>query len=210
MSNPKLLDLFCGGGGASMGYYQAGFEVVGVDIEPQPKYPFTFIQGDVFQVLPDIYRNFDVIVGSPKCQRYSTITKCGTDKEYEDQIPQLRWKLMFYGRPYVIENVPRAPLIDPTILCGTMFGLNVIRHRAFESSLKLAEPPVHNHVKTVVKHGRRPDRTKHYAAATGHMSDVPFVQESMGISWLGQKGLAQAIPPAYTLWIGKQLMKRFE
>jgi DNA (cytosine-5)-methyltransferase 1 len=93
------------------------------------------------------------------------------------------------------------------MLCGTMFGLNVIRHRNFETSFAIQAPKKCEHVKKVVKHGRRPDRAIHYAAVTGHFSDVAFAQESMGIKWLGQKELAQAIPPAYTKWIGDVMMK---
>lgn len=211
MNRMKCLDLYCGGGGAGHGYYLAGFDVTGVDINPQPKHPahMQFIEGDALEVLKDIdyCRQFDLIHASPVCKRYSTITKTAkTQEQHPDDIPVVRGLLEKIGKPYVIENVPGAPLKDYVELCGTMFGLNVIRHRWFECWPTVWFPPFTcNHQKRVVKHGRKPNRAKHYAAVTGHFSDVAFAQESMGIDWLGQKELALAIPPAYTEWIGNQM-----
>lgn len=205
----RCLDLYCGGGGAGHGYYLAGFDVTGIDIDPQPKYPLTFIQADALEVLRDIEycRQFDLIHASPVCKRYSTITKtAGTSEDHPDDIEEVRDLLQEIGKPYVIENVPGAPLRNYVELCGTMFGLNVIRHRCFECWPEVWFPPFTcNHQKRVVAHGRRPNRGKHYAAVTGHFSDVVFAQESMGVNWLGQKELSQAIPPAYTKWIGQQM-----
>lgn len=203
----KLLDLYCKAGGAGMGYHRAGYEVTGVDIEPQPKYPFKFIQADAIAYLLEFGHLYDVIHASPVCKRYSSITKtAGTADNHPDQVAELRNVLKAIGKPYVIENVEGAPLFNPLMLCGTMFGLNVIRHRLFETNPVVWFAPFScNHSKRVVKHGRKPNREKHYAAVTGHFSDVEFAGDSMGIDWMGQAELSQAIPPAYTEFIGKQL-----
>ena len=208
----RVLDLFCGGGGGAKGYYDAGCEVVGVDNQPQPRYPFPFVRADALCYAILYGRKFDLIHASPVCKRYSSITKtAGTQLNYRDSIGITRKVLKWLGVPYVIENVPGAPLINPLMLSGTMFGLNVIRHRLFECNPPILFAPAScQHIKPVVKHGRKPDRKKHYAAVTGHFSDVEFAQESMGIDWLGQKELAQAIPPAYTRWIVKQIISMIE
>lgn len=193
-----------------MGYHLAGFDVTGVDKHKMSNYPFSFIQSDALSILDDIEfcRQFDLIHASPVCKRYSSITKtAGTEKSHEDDIETVRVKLQKIGRPYVIENVPGAPLKNYVVLCGTMFGLNVVRHRLFECCPEISFPPfLCNHSKRVVKHGRRPCREKHFAAVTGHFSDVEFARESMGINWMGQSGLSQAIPPKYTEWIGLQML----
>lgn len=207
MIKPRLLDLFCGGGGAAMGYYRAGFDVTGVDITPQPKYPFDFIQHDALDYAQAKGYLFDVIHASPPCQAYSTITP--DQSKHKDLIADTRNLIAGLTRGYVIENVPGAPLIQPYVmLCGTMFDLLIERHRHFECfpPILFAPRPCW-HVRKVVKHGRKPDRDRHYAAVTGHFSDVEFAKQAMGIHWLGQKGLAQAIPPAYTQWIGNQILK---
>ena len=191
-----------------MGYSRAGFEVVGVDNQPQPRYPFRFILGDALCYAVLYGREFDLIHASPVCKRFSSITRsAGTQLNYRDSIGITRQVLDWIGKPYIIENVPGAPLINPLMLCGTMFGLDVIRHRLFECNPPIFFAPAScQHTKPVVKHGRRPDRKKHYAAVTGHFSDVEFAQQAMGIDWLGQKELAQAIPPAMTEWLGKQMI----
>lgn len=205
----KLLDTFCGAGGCSEGYARAGFEVIGIDNEDQPKYPFQFIKADALEVLSDrrFLSKFDVVHASPVCKRYSSITATAkTHNNHPDQIEEVRKLLIASGKPYVIENVPGSPLKDYVELCGTMFGLNVIRHRLFECNPVIWFPPATcNHHKRVVKHGRKPCNETNFAAVTGHFSDVAFAQKSMGIDWMGQKELAQAIPPAYTEWIGLQM-----
>lgn len=208
MNKPLLLDLFCGAGGAAMGYHRAGFDVVGVDIEPQPKYPFEFYQGDALEFCRKYGKDFDVIHASPVCKGYSIITRsAGTSENYPDQVPETREVLISTGKCYVIENVPGAPLKNYVVLCGTMFGLNVIRHRLFECNPGIYfSPACCNHHKRVVKHGRRPDREKHFAAVTGHFTDTEFGRAAMGIDWMVQKELSQAIPPAYTKWIGEQIL----
>ena len=211
---PRLLDLFCGAGGASMGYSRAGFEVVGVDIKPQPHYPFEFHQADALTYPLD---GFDAFHTSPPCQ---FITVAGTNhrkagKTYPNLIPATRQRLIETGKPYVIENVPGAPLRNPFILCGTMFGLRLKRHRLFESNFPMWWPPA---TCSCYRPGFdcRPNGVhKAYAFAfgaklisvSGHNFHLADAQEAMGIDWMGQKEISQAIPPAYTEYIGKYLLK---
>lgn len=209
---PLLLDAFCGAGGAAVGYKRAGFNVVGCDHEPQPHYPFPFIEMDAIEFIRQFGPYADAIHASPPCQRYSSITRtAGTQDTHPDLLAETRTALRDTGKPYAIENVPGAPLHNPLMLCGTMFGLLVVRHRLFECN-----PPVWfapgpcQHLRPVVKHGRRPDTTKHYAALTGHMSDVGFAREASGIGWMSQGELAKSIPPAYTEYIGAHLLRVVE
>jgi DNA (cytosine-5)-methyltransferase 1 len=202
----RLLDLYCGAGGAAMGYFRAGFtEIVGIDIKPQPRYPFTFIQGDASCPTDAIdYFTFDAIHASPPCQVHSK-TKHLADDCHEDLVDKTRRLLRRIGKPYVIENVPGAPLIDPIALNGFMFDLPLNRERWFESNVPLPFmllPPAH---KRQVKMGR-PIVDGDIIQVVGHFSNVPYARRAMGIDWMGQKELAQAIPPAYTEWIGKRLL----
>lgn len=208
MGRPRLLDLFCGAGGAAMGYYRAGFDVVGVDLEPQKHYPFEFHQADAMTYPLD---GFDVIHASPPCQAYTTAGKQWRKqgKEYPDLIAVIRSRLDPYNLPYVIENVPGAPLIDPILLNGPMFGLKVRRRRYFETKPRLdfilipPDPP------SQYRMGRRVSEGD-VITPVGHFSNVVYAKKVMGIDWMGQKDLAQAIPPAYTEFIGKQLMERIQ
>lgn len=141
---PRLLDLFCGAGGAAMGYHRAGFEVVGVDIKPQPRYPFEFIQYDALGFVASHGKEFDAIHASPPCHEYSTATRHRKNRgiTYPDLLPGTQKALRGIGKPYVIENVPgaKALLSDPMLLCGGMFDLGVMRHRYFESTLRSFRP----------------------------------------------------------------------
>ena len=143
----KLLDLYCKAGGASVGYARAGFEVTGVDIKKQKRYPYKFIQADALEILQDedFLSQFDVLAGSPPCQTHSATKHLriaqGKSTDKVDLIPQTREAFVKSGKPYIIENVPGAPLIDPVILCGSSFGLKVRRHRLFESNIKLTGLP---------------------------------------------------------------------
>lgn len=139
---PLLLDLFSGAGGAAVGYHRAGFDVVGVDIEPQPDYPFRFYRHDALQFLAEHARLFDAVHASPPCQHYCRTNRgnSGNHLAYPDLVADIRRALERTALPYVIENVPGAPLHDPVTLCGEMFGLRVIRHRLFESNLPLLQP----------------------------------------------------------------------
>lgn len=202
---PRLLDLCCGAGGASVGYARAGFEVVGVDIEPQPSYPFAFVQADALTFPLD---GFEVVHASPPCQLFSLATSFhGTHGRHVNLVDPLRERLRASGKLYVIENVVGAPLCSPIRLCGAMFGLRVYRHRLFESNLLLFEPP---HVRHRVK-AARPGaiaRSHEFWSVGGHFGQKHLAQAAMGIDWMvSVREIAQAIPPAYTEWIGRQLMR---
>jgi len=135
----RLLDLFCCAGGAGTGYHQAGFDVVGVDINQQLNYPFTFVCADALKLDPEFIASFDAIHASPPCQSYSDLAKRnGNADDWPRLIEPVRELLIQTGLPYIIENVEGAPLINPVILCGTMFpGLRVIRHRLFEANFEI-------------------------------------------------------------------------
>lgn len=216
MNTIRILDGCCKAGGCSVGYHRAFTEtgidvqITGVDIEPQPRYPYRFVQDDILAHLGAHGWEYDFIHVSPPCQRYSSITKtAGTQDRHPDLIAPVRFMLQTLGKPYVIENVPGARhlLHNPIMLCGTMFGLLVQRHRYFETSFPLwFTDATCNHHRKVVKHGRKPDPDVHFAAATGNFSGVAFVKQAMGIDWMIQRELKEAIPPAYTHWLGKQVV----
>lgn len=205
----RLLDLFCGAGGAAMGYYRAGFtDIVGVDIEPQPRYPFEFVQDDALAYLPRHGLEFDLIHASPPCQKYSLASQQWRKegREYPDLIAQIRELLMQIGKPYVIENVPGAPLRNPTVLNGAFFGKNLRRTRWFETKPEIPFFLLPPEGPSRFKMGRKPSKNDP-VVPVGHFSGVERAQQVMGIDWMGQKDLAQAIPPAYTEWLGKQISK---
>lgn len=189
-----------------MGYHRAGFDVVGVDIKPQPRYPFTFIQADAFDYLRDHGHEFDVIHASPPCQAYSWSAK-RWNKKREDLVDSIRAELRPMEKAHIIENVLGAPLVYPVMLCGTMFGLGVIRHRYFEiycgGCLFHWLTPDCQH-KGSVSDGD-------YVTVAGHGGNgraaLHLWKRAMGIDWMSKDELTQAIPPTYTEWIGKQLMK---
>lgn len=204
---PRLLDLFCGAGGAGMGYYRAGFEIVGVDIRPQPRYPFAFIQGDALEYAATHGHEFDAIHASPPCQAYS-VTKSIHGRRYPDMVASTRGLLERIGKPWVIENVMGAPLVNPLMLCGTMFNLRVIRHRLFE-----ANPPAYFAPATcchLYRTGRRGQYDKGqggFITVAGHNFSKQYAALAMGIDWMTTGELAEAIPPAYTEFIGRHLLK---
>jgi DNA (cytosine-5)-methyltransferase 1 len=194
----RVLDLFCKAGGAGWGYHLAGFEVTGVDIEPQPRYPFEFIQADALTFPRD---GFDLIHASPICKGYSA-TAVLNDVDHPRQIEAVREHLAASGTPYVIENVEGAPLRDPVVLCGAMFPeLATYRHRLFEASFRVPQPPDPEHVHPLAKMGR-PLRPGEWIQVVGHFSDVAAARTAMGIPWMTRDELAQAIPPAYTRHVG--------
>jgi len=204
----KLLDLYCCGGGAGFGYEQAGFEVTGIDIEPQPKHRGKFIQADAIEYLKSNWHKFDAVHASPPCQAYSIASMQfrQAGKEYVDLIAITRKELISTGLPYVIENVPGSPLLTPIELCGSMFGMRTYRHRLFESNIKLIAPPHPKHEALNTKMGRKP-KDGEFIQYVGHFSGVGIVQEMTGLHWLGQYELAQSIPPQYTKFIGEQIIK---
>jgi DNA (cytosine-5)-methyltransferase 1 len=227
----KLLDLFCGAGGAAVGYARAGFEVIGVDIKPQPHYPFEFHQVDALEVLADLdgwaddlpsavapfwdRRHFAAIHASPPCQAYSAITfATGTRAAHPDLLGPTRDLLRTTGLPYVIENVPGSPMANYITLCGTAFGLvtegwELWRHRQFEANFEwpLFVPQCVHRQRALVAgvYGGggfiAPARRKH-----GKCSSVRVRREIMGIDWMNRYEMAQAVPPAYTEWIGQALL----
>ena len=203
----KLLDLYCGGGGAGYGYEQAGFDVTGVDIEDQPRHRGNFVKADAVDFLIANYRDFDVIHASPPCQAYSMASMQFrlAGKDYPDMIGLTRAALRLVGKPYVIENVPGSPLVSPIMLCGAMFGLRTYRHRLFESNLSLVAPCHPEHLHPNTKMGR-PPKEGEFIQYVGHFSGVKLVQEMTGLHWLGQKELAQSIPPQYTHYLAGQIL----
>ncbi len=213
MSRPRLLDLYCCAGGASAGYYAAGFDVIGVDIQPQPYYPFPFIQADALTV--DL-TGFDVIAASPPCQRFSAATPTHRRHNHPDLIEPTRQRLRAaLGQPggpwaYVMENVPGAPLHDPITICGDSLRLGVRRHRLFESNLPLVGTPCWHdrQAPPVAVYGSYGQRSGRNRTVEGEASPgTEAAREAMGIDWMPWPNLTQAIPPAYTHWIGVQLIR---
>lgn len=205
MQRPRLLDLFCCAGGAGMGYAKAGFEVVGVDLHPQPRYPFEFHQADAMTF--DL-SGFDAIHASPPCQAYTVLGGREDLSHYPDLVDAVRERLQASGVPWIIENVPGAPLRDPITLCGAMFGLRSYRHRLFESSVQLVAPP---HPKHKIRVNRRGENRREHWDRGGFITITGDVgvycgPEAMGVDWMSGNELSQAIPPAYTEYLGRQLM----
>lgn len=203
---PVHLDLFCCQGGASAGYEAAGFTVLGVDIDPQPRYPFAFVQADALEYLARYGHLFDSVSASPPCQAY-TLAQRIQGNEHPDLIPPTRKLLTELGRPGVIENVPGSPLEDPVTLCGAMFGLHTYRHRHFEGvgGFTFDTPEHPEHVHTTVKMGRqlRPGDWYH---AVGNFSGVSYVRQDLGMPWASRDGLRECVPPVYTEYIGRHLL----
>jgi DNA (cytosine-5)-methyltransferase 1 len=212
MNKPRLLDLFCGAGGAGMGYYRSGFDVVGVDIKPQPHYPFEFHQADAFEYLEKHSTEFDAIHASPPCQKFSTTYFLPNVGEYPDLIEPMRTMLLAFGKPFVMENVPGAPLQNPLLLCGSMFGLKLIRHRIFECRPPVWFPPAPCQCSGLYTNSSRAYSSfKNGATAiTVAGNNYPLIDglEAMGIDWMKNRDeLSEAIPPAYTEFIGRQLIQ---
>ena len=216
MTRPRLLDLFCGAGGAAVGYHRAGFDVVGVDIKPQPRYPFEFVQADALEYVAEHGHEFDAIHASPPCQLY-TVANNIHGKNHPDLLPSTRERLIASGVPWFIENVPGAPMERITTLCGLAFGLGVKRHRLFETSFFVWAPPQcpdghpgdwvsvfghtvleRGHVVGKAKGGGNKIKRRHLGTDRG--------REAMGIDWMTRDELSEAIPPAYTQFIGEQLL----
>jgi len=210
----RLLDLFSGAGGAGMGYHLAGFEVVGVDLAPQPNYPFEFIQADALTLDRDFLERFDAVQASPPCQSYSDLAhRNGNGHLWPRLVEPTRALLNSLDVPWIIENVEGARLISPIVLCGTMFpGLRVIRHRLFESNVVLIEPAhgrhplVFTHDKRKAHYGRMDQDTSYVQVTGGGNCTVANARAAMDIDWMTKNELNEAIPPAYTRFIGSQVL----
>lgn len=208
MSKPKLLDLYSCAGGAGAGYAKAGFEVTGVDIQPMPNYPFEFVQSDAIAYLERNGHHYDAIHASPPCQAYTPLGALHKHIEYPDLVEPTREALERLGKPYVIENVMAAPLIKEKsiTLCGGMFGLRTYRHRRFESNIPLVAPAHPKHViKTATKQRKARWDEGWHVSITGDVG-VYLGPAAMGIDWMSGNELCQAIPPAYTEFIGGHLL----
>lgn len=215
-TKPRLLDLFCCAGGAGMGYHLAGFDVTGVDIASQPHYPFRFKQGCAVAYLEKHGHEYDVIHASPPCQRFTKgAGQAGTRSKHPELLTPVLDLLEAMDVPYVVENVGQAKghMQADLMLCGTMFDLGVFRHRIFQSNRRLEQPPHYPHT------GRIGDgKYQTVAGNTGGSSKrdgvkwggVDAWKKAMGIDWMTVKELAEAIPPAYTRFIGEQIMAGLE
>lgn len=216
---PLLLDLFCGAGGAAMGYHRAGFDVLGVDINPQPRYPFEFHQGDAIEFARMMLHpgnGIEAIHASPPCQLYSVANNIHGNDNHPDLVGITREVLTESGLPWIIENVPGAPMPAAITVCGLTLGLGVKRHRLFESNYMLMGtgcPKGHpgdwvsvfghtvlerGHVIGKAKGGGNRIKRKHLGIERG--------REAMGIDWMNREELSEAIPPAYTEYVGTQLL----
>lgn len=203
---PCALDLFCCAGGASRGLADAGFETVGVDISPQPRYPFEFRQADA---LTYDLSGFDFIWASPPCQKFCALNTREDLSHYPDLIEPVRQKLIAAGVPFVIENVRGAPIRHDLMLCGAMFGLRSYRHRYFECSFPIEQPP---HSKHLVRVNRRGENRREHWARGGFMTITGDIGtycslEAMGIDWMTGNELSEAIPPAYAEYIGRAALR---
>lgn len=200
----RVLDLFCGAGGAAMGLHRAWpeAEIVGVDINPQPRYPFEFIQADWEEGLKSC-GEVDYIWASPMCQHHTWAAR-RWKKDWPTQILPLRFALRATGKPFTIENVVGAPLMDPERLCGLMFGLKVIRHRLFESNFRVVTPP-HPRCSGAIARGEAYTVAGHGAESKSYK--YQDWADAMGIDWMTKQELTQAIPPAYSKYIAEQLTR---
>jgi hypothetical protein len=196
---PRLLDLFCGAGGAAVGYHRAGFDVVGVDLVDQPRYPFTFIREDALAVLrlvADGFGGYDAVHASPPCQHYANVTRWRGDvDDHPDLIGEVHERFMSLPVPWIIENVRTVELFADLMLCGSQFGLPVRRHRYFRCSFSvpvLVEPCSH--------------RASDHSFDHGAKQTEAVYRDAMGCGWMTVAESREAIPPAYTEWIGARLL----
>jgi DNA (cytosine-5)-methyltransferase 1 len=217
MSRPLLLDLFCGGGGAAEGYRRAGFDVIDVDNRPQPHYPFRFVQADAVALVVFLAEgghvpgtglfaeDFAAIHASPPCQKFTAYRRrgAGVGDGYPDLVALVREQLERCGVPWVIENVPGSPVHPQVQLCGSSFGLDVRRHRWFESSVPMMSPPcAHGLQKPRFAHATNRSNLRRTVEIGVWRIPLAVQQQAMGIDWMTLEELTEAIPPAYTEYIG--------
>jgi DNA (cytosine-5)-methyltransferase 1 len=224
---PRLLDLFCGAGGAAVGYHRAGFEVVGIDKAPQKNYPFEFYEGDALDFLRELSNgmcvdanehgevwlslaDFVAIHASPPCQKWTGARNLGNVRDAPDLVTPLRPLLVDAGLPYVIENVPGAPLLNPIQLCGSSFGLDVRRHRLFESNVPLLSLPCQHYWQTPRFPPRASKGMRSVVSVFGRDFPASVAGPAMGIDWMTNPEMGEAIPPAYTEHIGGYLLSAIE
>jgi DNA (cytosine-5)-methyltransferase 1 len=208
----KLLDLFCGVGGASVGYAEAGFQVHGVDLKHGKRYPFTYLRADVLDILSDdkFIQQFDVIHASPPCQTHSITQHLrkaqGKSTNKLDLIPETRAALIASGKPYIIENVPGSPLINPIQLCGSSFGLKVRRHRLFESNMDLIGSVCDHKLqgRPVGVYGSLNDQIPNGGRTA---TTIDEARDAMGMQWAIWTELVEAIPPVFTKYLGEQVTR---
>lgn len=217
MSRPRLLDLFCGVGGASVGYHRAGFDVVGVDLVAQPEYPYEFHLRSALEFPLD---GFDAIAASPPCKRFTVAGRVAASRSqtalfdrHPDLLGPTRERLAASGLPYIVENVPGAPLLDPVQCCGSSFGIAVRRHRLFESNIPLIGSVCDHHAQPhpVGVYGNGGAWTRKAPGGGGVKVAGADAAAALGIDWTDyQPSLSQAIPPAYTEFLGLQLMSHLK
>lgn len=208
-TRPLLLDGYCGVGGAGKGYHDAGFDVVGIDKDPMPDYPFEFHEGDFFEVAPRLLaeRPFAAIHASPPCPAHSSLNGWSGVSVVPDLVPQTRELLQASGLPYVIENVEGAPLINPVRICGQSLGLRVRRHRLFECSFPVMVPPCWHPEPPVIVVGGSIGRKVFDPRRRAIAPSFELAKEVMGMPWATtRQGVVNAIPPAYSELIGSQLL----
>lgn len=208
MTRPRLLDLFCCEGGASAGYVAAGFDVVGVDIVQRKRYPFEFVQADALEYVREHGHEFDAIHASPPCQAHTSARALGGNKDHQCLIAPTREALIASGKPWVIENVPRAPL-EGVKLCGTSFGLPIRRHRLFETSWLLLVPDCR------CKHPAGDFPSLHTGRRSGFVQvcgnaraagELQLRRDAMEMPWASDVGVSQAIPPAFAEFVGRSML----
>lgn len=216
---PLAIDLFCAAGGASMGLYNAGFDVIGLDMQPHPRYPFPFVQGDALRPPFDL-RRASLVWASPPCQSHTAMRTMHNAKKHADIIPATRELLRAYGGLYIIENVEGAPLEDPITLCGTMFGLGVRgaelrRHRKFETNFAVKQPRCNHGINRDVigvYGGHIRNRRRRALSKDRGVADFSIEEgkRAMGINWMTLMEMSQAIPPAYSEFLGRAALRALE